>query len=169
MPTHAHVDYGPEDRRQHLSFIQDAIARMAHASSSAKGWVLPVVTAAYGFAIVGTSGTVALVGIIATVAFAYIDAHYLQQEQCFRRLYEAVSKGDERVPPYSMRWSLVTPVRVSDSAERRKEQRKWQQKLRLLLAKWIPEKAVWLSWSILPFYGTLALVGVGALLFGVVK
>mgnify|MGYP000527769890 CR=1 FL=1 len=169
MSENAHVDDGPEDRRQQLSFIQDAIARMAHASSSAKGWILPVVTAAYGFAIVGTSGTVALVGIVATVAFAYIDAHYLQQEQCFRRLYEAVSQGDERVPPYSMRWSLVMPVRDNDSAERHKERSKWQEKLRLLLARWVPEKVVWLSWSILPFYGTLALVGFGALVYAVVK
>lgn len=165
MAEHSRVDYGPEDRRQHLAFIQDAIARMAHASSSAKGWVLPVVTAAYGFAIVGRSGTVAIVGIVATIAFAYIDGHYLQQEQCFRRLYEAVSEGDERVPSYAMRWSLVTPPRASNGAERRKG----QVRLRLTLAKWVPEKAVWLSWSIVPFYGTLALVGVVALLYGSLK
>lgn len=143
--------YGPEDKRQHLIFIQDAIARMAHASSTTKGWLLPVVTAAYGFAVVGHSGTVALVGIIATIAFAYLDANYLRQEHCFRALYDAVASGDSRVPPFSMRWSDVMPT--PDGYQN-------------IFARWIPQKSVWLSWSIAPFYGTLIVVGLGSLLYG---
>ncbi len=64
-----------EDRRGHLGFLQATIVRMAAASSAAKGWLLPVVTAAYGYGLAKHPGVV-LLGIGAAVLFGFLDAHY---------------------------------------------------------------------------------------------
>ena len=93
--------YGPEDRRKHLEFIQAIIARMSAASASAKGWLLPVVTAAYGYALTKDSWPVALLGLGASVMFAFIDAHYLDEEKKYRRLYNAVAESSRSLPSRS--------------------------------------------------------------------
>ena len=87
-----------DDHRKHLEFIQDVITRMAGASSSAKGWLLPVVTATYGYAITKTEWAVAALGVLAVVLFGFLDANYLKHERSFRELYKAVIKNDSRVP-----------------------------------------------------------------------
>jgi len=78
-----------EDRRAHLGFIEDAITRMANESTTLKAWLVPVVTAAYGYAIISSSWVIALVGIIATVVVGWQAAHYLRQERAYRALYAA--------------------------------------------------------------------------------
>lgn len=83
----------PEDKRKHLDFIQSVITRMSAASSSAKAWLLPVVTAAYGYALTQNADSVALLGLGATLLFAYLDANYLPQEKRFRALYKTVACG----------------------------------------------------------------------------
>lgn len=70
-----------EDLRKHLDFIQALVSRMSAASSSSKGWLLPVATAAYGFALTKHSGSVGLLGVFAVLVFSYIDANYLKQER----------------------------------------------------------------------------------------
>lgn len=156
----------PEDRRQHLQFIQATIARMASASSTAKGWLLPVVTAAFGLALTQKSGSVALLGIAAVVVFAYIDANYLRQEKAFRRLYDAVAAAVPEVPGYCMSTSHVTPSTVvaSDIRDSSRLQRLWSR-----VRGWFPEQEVWLSWSIAPFYGTLLAVGLVALACALIR
>ena len=64
-----------EDRRKHLDFIQAVVTRMSAASSSAKGWLLPVATATYGFALIQHSRAVALLGLAAVVLFMFLDVN----------------------------------------------------------------------------------------------
>ena len=60
----------PEDTRKHLDFIQAIVTRMSAASSTAKAWLLPVVTAAYGYALTQNAESVALLGVGVTVSLA---------------------------------------------------------------------------------------------------
>lgn len=89
-----------ENQRKHLDFIQAAIARMSSASSSAKSWLLPVVTATYGYALTKHADSISALGIVATVVFATLDVQYLRQERAFRALYRAAAAGV--VPLYDM-------------------------------------------------------------------
>jgi histidine triad (HIT) family protein len=142
-----------EDRRKHLDFIQAIVTRMSAASSSAKGWLLPVVTATYGFALTQYSRAVTLLGLAAVALFMLLDANYLRQERAYRRLYDTVAKGTREVPPFSLDPSDADdPIPASVG---------WRKRLRKLIGRWLPSWRVWSSWSILPFYGALLLIGVG--------
>ncbi|OII07913.1 HIT family protein [Curtobacterium sp. MCBA15_005] len=132
----------PEDRRQHLGFIQGVISRMASASASAKTWLLPIMTAAYAYAFVQRSWPIAVLGIAAVAVFALLDANYLKQERSFRTLYDHVARGGP-VPPFSMNPTVASP------ADRTK-------------VNYWPDPQDWKSWAIAPFYLPLLLVG-GAL------
>ncbi|MBX3088403.1 MAG: HIT domain-containing protein [Cryobacterium sp.] len=129
----------PEDRRQHLSFIQAVITRMAQASASAKTWLLPIVTATFGFAFAQKEAVVALLGVIAVLVFALLDANYLKQERAFRNLYDKVAVGGD-LPEFAMNPSLA-------GSEGKQNY-------------WPDAKDIW-SWSIAPFYLPLALSGIG--------
>lgn len=140
----------PEDRRKHLDYVQSVIARMSSASSSAKSWLLPVATAAYGFALSQRMPNVALLGVAAVVIFGFLDANYLRQERAYRRLYDAVSRG--LVPCFALDPSLVeSPI---PSTQR------WWKRLFRAVARWLPPWSIWTSWSIAPFYGALVIAGV---------
>lgn len=175
--------YGPEDRRKHLEFIQAIIARMSAASASAKGWLLPVVTAAYGYALTKDSWPVALLGLGASAMFAFIDAHYLEEEKKYRRLYNAVAGGEQQIPPFSLDPSQADrPLSEQQAVDlppgRLRRLLKWAWKaikkavrhvvprcVRRRVESWIPEKAVWCSWSILPFYAGFIAVGLAIYFF----
>lgn len=140
-----------EDRRQHLAFIQAVVTRMSAASSAAKGWLLPVVTATYGYALTKQSGKVALLGIAGVILFAFLDANYLRQEKLYRRLYVTVANRKRPVSPFSL-----DPTEAGDPpSPDHPEPKKWLTAAR----RWIPEMKVWGSWSIAPFYGALVLIG----------
>ena len=79
------ANVSPEDRRQHLSFIQAVVTRMSQASSSAKTWLLPIVTLTYGYAVTKEQWWVAVMGMIAVTIFGVLDANYLKQERAFRK------------------------------------------------------------------------------------
>lgn len=150
-PNSSTSDFSPEDRRKHLDYIQAVITRMAGASTSAKGWLLPVVTAAYGYALTKHSESVALLGMGAVTLFMFLDANYLRQEKAFRRLYETVAKRLRPVPDFSLDPSDADdPIEPDDTT--RAKFRQWRR-------RWFPEWRTWLSWSIAPFYGTLLVVG----------
>lgn len=87
-----------EDRRKHLEFIQAVIARQASNSFLVKGWGLTVATAAFAFAVKEDAPQVALVGVVAVLAFWYLDAFFLRQERRFRCLYEAVIDPNRNPP-----------------------------------------------------------------------
>lgn len=169
--------YGPEDRRKHLEFIQAIIARMSAASANAKGWLLPVVTATYGYALTKDSWPVALLGLGASAIFAFIDAHYLDEEKKYRRLYNAVAGGEQQIPPFSLDPSQADrPLPKQQDAAlppgRLRRLLKWAWKavkkavrhivprcIRRRVENWMPEKTVWCSWSILPFYAGFIATG----------
>ncbi len=132
------LDVSPEDRRQHLEFIQSVISRMANASASAKTWLLPVVTATYGYALVSNDWWVAILGIVATLVFGLLDANYLKQERSFRTLYDSVARGNP-IPRYSLNPSVAAPVGRGN--------------------RW-PDYQDWTSWSIMFVYPPILIGGV---------
>lgn len=142
----------PEDRRKHLDYIQAVITRMAGASSSAKGWLLPVVTATYGYALTKHAESVALLGMGAVVLFMFLDVNYLRQEQAYRRLYQAVCDGTRPIPDFSLDPSDADDP-ILPAATRRETFKRWRK-------RWFPEWRTWWSWSIAPFYGSLLMIGV---------
>jgi len=121
-----------EDRRTYLGFIQDAITRMAGEANTLKAWLVPVVTAAYGYALVAHSWVVGLVGLLASLAAGYQAAHYLQQERAFRDLYGDAVAG--KAEHFHM-----------DIDER--------------VHRWRVEMKVVCSWSIAGFFGLIATGG----------
>lgn len=140
----------PDDRRKHLDLIQAIVTRMSSASSTAKGWLLPVVTATYGYAIVQHARSVALLGIAAVLLFAFLDANYLKQEKAYRRLYRAIVRNPQKDWQFSLD--------LTDADEPRGQECCCKPVLRFV-ARWIPGPRVWFSWSIMPFYGALVIVG----------
>ncbi|MCF3960804.1 hypothetical protein L1885_03780 [Streptomyces fuscigenes] len=129
-----------EDRRQHLSFIQAVITRMSQASSSSKSWLLPIVTATYGYSITKNSVLVGLIGCLAVLVFGVLDANYLKQERAFRKLYDEVASG-RPIPAFSMNPALASPAggRVN----------------------YWPDKPDVRSWAVAPVYLPLILAGLG--------
>ncbi|NKT17565.1 HIT domain-containing protein [Rhodococcus hoagii] len=133
------ADVTPEDRRQHLSFIQAVITRMSQSSSSAKTWLLPIVTAAYGFAIAKDAPAIALLGVGAIVIFGLLDANYLKQEREFRRLYDKVAHGGG-IPSFSMNPTLAAPAPG-------------------VRKNYWPDWSDIKSWAIAPVYGPMVIAG----------
>jgi hypothetical protein len=141
----------PEDRRKHLDYIQAHVIRMSTASSTAKGWLLPVVTAAYGFSVSAKEGSIALLGVAAVLLFGFLDANYLRQERAFRRLYDAVARQTRAVPLFSLNTAEADdPIPAATDT--------WG-KVKTAVHRWFPGRTVWLSWSIAPFYGPFVVIG----------
>lgn len=137
-----------EDLRKHLDLVQAVITRMSAASSTAKGWLLPVVTATYGYALTKCAESIALLGLLSVALFAFLDANYLRQEQGYRALYDAVARKTRPVPLFSLA--------IEDALDPPPAPSTWWGRVR----KWFPGLSVWFSWSIAPFYGLLFVVGV---------
>jgi diadenosine tetraphosphate (Ap4A) HIT family hydrolase len=132
-------DQDREDRRKHLDLISAAIGRMAGSSAAAKGWSVTLAGAAFGVALVRDSWPFIALGILVLLAFGALDARYLGAERRARVVYDAVA-DENSVAPLSLS-GLATPPRPD----------RW----------WWPRR--FMSWSILYFYGPLA-VGGGVLL-----
>lgn len=147
-----------EDRRKHLEFIQAVIARMATASSNAKSWLLPVVTAAYGYAVTQRADSVAFLGIVAVLIFAFLDANYLHKEQEYRALYKVAAglRSSQQEPRTIPLFSMDLPKSGSPP----EKGAGWRHKLAWMRHYWIPGRDVWLSWSVAPFYGSFLAAGV---------
>lgn len=131
-------DVSPEDRRQHLSFIQAVVTRMSQASSSAKTWLLPIVTLTYGYAVTKQLSWVAVMGLIAVAIFGVLDANYLKQERAFRKLYDKVAVGGD-IPAFSMNPALAGPAGTK--------------------VNYWPDWEDIRSWAVAPVYGPLLLAG----------
>ena len=146
----------PEDRRKHLDYIQAVVTRQSAASSSAKGWLLPIVTATFGFALTQHSWALAALGLVAVVLFAYLDANYLKSEKQFRRLYNTVARSSRNVPLFTL-----DPVNAEDPLPTEAPaSTKWKR----FKKAYVPELTIWASWSIAPFYIALFLLGTGVLI-----
>ncbi len=162
------------ERLKHLDFIQALITRMSHSSVQAKSWLLPVVVAAYGYALTQRSGSVALLGIAAVFLFGYMDASYLRQERAYRRLYNAVVEGKKQIPLFSLDphdADKSVPDADGDPSPREKnpdEKKSFWKKFGESVREWFfIDPKVWFSWSIFPFYFGFFLVGVAVLCYAV--
>lgn len=129
----------PEDRRQHLSFIQAVVTRMSQASSSSKTWLFPIVTLTYGYAVTREASWVAVLGILAVLIFGVLDANYLKQERAFRKLYDKVAAGGG-IPAFAMNPTLAAPSGGK--------------------VNYWPDWEDIRSWAIAPVYGPLLTVGI---------
>jgi len=140
----ASSDVPPEDRRQHLSFIQAVVTRMSQASSSAKTWLLPIVTLTYGYALTKEQWGVAVLGLVAVLIFGLLDANYLKQERAFRKLYDRVAGGGD-IPAFSM-----NPALAGSTGSRINYWPDWED-IR--------------SWAVAPVYGPLLIAGLAIALW----
>lgn len=153
---------------KHLEFIQAIVARMAQSSVQTKSLLLPVVVAAYGYALTQKSVSVSLLGIAAVLLFGYIDANYLRQEQAYRRLYNAVIEGTKEIPLFSLNpccidkstFSVNADLNLAEDTELVCEEKSFWKKSGEVIKKWVfLDPKVWLSWSIFPFYFGFFVVG----------
>jgi len=144
----------PEDRRKHLDFIQSTITRMSSASTTTKSWMMPVVTATYGYALTRNADSVALLGIGAVLLFAYLDANYLRAEKRFRCLYEAVAAGRSGIAVYSL-----NPFDAAQDGGRKFDD-DWPTWVPGWVNRFLPGPRVWASWAIGPFYLGLVALGI---------
>jgi len=135
--------FNAEDRRQHLSFIQNIINRMAGASSNSKTWLLPIATAAYGYAIANKSIMVTALGMIATFILALLDAGYLTNERRYRQLYNQIISNPNVAVPFSLSCYREGKTRCA----------RFKEYMRALK-----------SWSIVLFYGALLFTGIAIML-----
>lgn len=135
----ASEETSPDDRRQHLSFIQAIVTRMSQASSSAKTWLLPIVTLTFGYAVTNERAWISLLGVLAVVIFGTLDANYLKQERAFRTLYDRVASGGD-IPAFSLNLSLAGPAGSK--------------------VNYWPDWEDLRSWAIAPVYGPLLLAGI---------
>ncbi len=135
-----------EDRRKHLEFIQAAILRMSQASSQVKTWMLPVVTAAYAYAVINHSWEIALLGVLVTFPALFMDCRYLRTERNYRELYKKVAQPESDIPVFSM--DCGAAILASGCGCR--------------------GLSVLKSWSIWPFYLSIILIGLLALFFAVI-
>ena len=141
---------------KHLEFIQAIVARMAQSSVQTKSLLLPVVVAAYGYALTQKSVSVSLLGIAAVILFGYTDASYLRQEQAYRRLYNAVIEGTKEIPLLSLN--------LAEDTELVCEEKSFWKKSGEVIKEWVfLDPKVWLSWSIFPFYFGFLMVGCAVL------
>ena len=144
---------------KHLEFIQAIVARMAQSSVQTKSLLLPVVVAAYGYALTQKSVSVSLLGIAAVLLFGYIDASYLRQEQAYRRLYNAVIEGTKKIPLLSLN-PCCADLNLAEDTELVCEEKSFWKKSCEVIKEWVfLDPKVWLSWSIFPFYFGLFVVG----------
>lgn len=116
---------------------------MAQSSASAKSWLIPVVTAAYGYAFTQPSAAVAVLGIVATLVFGMLDIGYLWTERRYRDLYERIVAGDIDVQPYSLNYRKPSDTRKTSFVE---------------------HCSTILTWAVWPFYGIFLVTGVIALI-----
>jgi len=87
---------------KHLEFIQSVIARLANDSFLMKGWGLTVSGAFFGFSAHDLDWRIGAVGLLPVLAFWYLDGYFLSRERMYRRLYDAVRRGEPNVEPFSM-------------------------------------------------------------------
>ena len=158
-----------EELHKHLDFIQAVVTRMSAASASTKTWLLPVVTATYGYGMTQNAWSVIALGLVALMLFMFLDAHYLDREKAYRSLYDAVARN-QGIPLFSLdprdvdRYSQVEDgqkdIAPEDAEYNPGDTQQVGEKSRFaFLADWKLNSSVWKSWSITPFYGALIVVG----------
>lgn len=96
-----------ENKRHHLSMIQDIISRMGNNSLSLKEWTITLVVSIYAF--VGTDSQKAvIITMMLIMIFWLLDAYYLMQERMFRALYDKVRKQREEDIDFDMNFNSIS-------------------------------------------------------------
>jgi len=85
----------PEDRRKHLEFIQNVVARLAQSSFLIKGWATTVISGLFWLLLEREECSLrqALVPLAPAIIFWLLDGYYLAQERRFRDLFMKVARG----------------------------------------------------------------------------
>ena len=99
-----------ENKRLHLSMIQDVISRMGSNSFFIKGWALTAVggliTLFFTHASYSWSRYLIILALIICVMFWILDAFYLQKERKFRALFNIVRIINEEKIDFCMSTNL---------------------------------------------------------------
>lgn len=91
-------------KSEHLSMIQNVIARMANNSLQIKCWTIAVIGVMVSF----ESTRLVIIGLIPVVLFCLMDAEYLSLEKAYRDLYESVRIKTDTEIDYSMIFEKVS-------------------------------------------------------------
>ena len=89
MSTQPEYDANSEAVRTHLTIMQDVIRRMAGNSASCKNWCVVLVAAILVLVARTVTPDYALLALLPTLLFLFLDAYYLALEQVFRNSYNA--------------------------------------------------------------------------------
>ncbi len=121
-------------RIAHLEMVQNVITRMGANSFALKAVTVTLTAGVLAFtgAVTDPSPTILLAALVPLVMLWYLDAQYLRLERLFRRLYDAVRRG-EAGEPFTMD---ISPY--------------------LTLEEHVARIA--LSWSVVGFYAPIAIV-----------
>ena len=101
----------PEEKQQHLEFIQNIVTRMNTNSFQIKGWMITIVSALLAIYASTQNAYFVLTAIFPAVIFWFLDTYYLTQERKFRGLYNdvaGVSDNPHEIKIYEMRPDLYT-------------------------------------------------------------
>ena len=128
---------GP-DRLKHLEFIQAVITRCATTSFVIKGWTLSIVAAVLALVAKQIDPWIAGAILVPILAFWGLDAFFLRQERMYRSLYEDARRPDGGVDLLDMSTASYHDGITWFVAAR--------------------------SFSLVAFYGALAVVGLGFLI-----
>src|SRR5690242_13752709 len=86
---------------KHLDLIVGIVSRLAGKSFQMKSWNVALAAAAIGFAAAKRSHTrAALLAVVPSAAFWFLDGYYLALERLFRELYKKAAAGT--VTAYSL-------------------------------------------------------------------
>ena len=123
-----------QDKIAHMEMVQNVITRMASNSFALKAITITLTAGVLAFtgAVTAPSPKILLAALVPIVALWILDAQYLRLERLFRRLYDAIRRG-EVTDPFSMN---ITPYASVE-----------QRVIRIAL-----------SWSVAWFYAPIALV-----------
>ncbi len=118
----------------HLGMVQNVVSRMAANSLVLKALAVTLMAGVLAFtgASQDPSPVLALAALVPVLAFWFLDAHYLRLERLFRKLYDAVRRG-EVTESFDMNFARF------EAGEQ-------------------PTLRIAFSWSVGWFYGTLLIV-----------
>ena len=89
MASQPEYNANSEAVRTHLTILQDVIRRMAGNSASCKNWCIVLVAAILVLVARTATPNYALLALLPTLLFLFLDAYYLALEQVFRNSYNA--------------------------------------------------------------------------------
>lgn len=91
-----------EDKRKHLEFLQNVIARMNTNSFMIKGWAITLVSALFALAARDANPKYVLITYVVLPVFWIIDGFFLATERQYRALYNEVRSRPETNIDFSM-------------------------------------------------------------------